>query len=187
MKYRMLCFLMGLSALASAQEIQPFSLGGKWGYVSKEHSIIVPPSLEAAEPYFFGLARARAANSGQWGYLNPKGAWEVACQFADARDFYQSVACVKDSKSGLYYLINKRGQVVEGTAASAPIVFSEGLAPLIGPDRRFKGWLDGQGKRAISLDEDSGGKEVEHFAFREGWPPAQRAASGDMWTRREKW
>lgn len=72
--------------------IAPVSLGGKWGYIGKDGSNVIPYKYEKAGPLVDGLARVRLYN--KWGFIDKTGSLVIPLQYTMAADFSEGLAQV---------------------------------------------------------------------------------------------
>ena len=82
------------------------SLGGKWGYISKNGSSSIPFKYEQCGRFIDGLARVKLY--GRWGFIDKTGITVIPFKYAMAADFSDGLARVSDNgKNGF---IDKTGQ-----------------------------------------------------------------------------
>jgi hypothetical protein len=62
------------------QALFPVQVDGKWGYIDRTGTIVIPPQFGFAGSFSEGLARVLVGNmeTGKWGYIDHTGAyvWE---------------------------------------------------------------------------------------------------------------
>ena len=75
-----------------ADGLAAVSLGGKWGYVGKSGSSVIPFKFEQAGIFVDGLARVKLYD--KWGFIDKNGATVVPFKYAMASDFSDGLAKV---------------------------------------------------------------------------------------------
>lgn len=75
-----------------ADGLAAVSLGGKWGYVGKSGSSVIPFKFEQAGVFVDGLARVKLYD--KWGFIDKNGATVVPFKYAMASDFSDGLAKV---------------------------------------------------------------------------------------------
>lgn len=75
-----------------ADGLAAVSLGGKWGYVGKSGSSVIPFKFEQAGVFVDGLARVKLYD--KWGFIDKNGTTVVPFKYAMASDFSDGLAKV---------------------------------------------------------------------------------------------
>lgn len=86
--------------------VAPVRLGGKYGFIDREGSCVIPYKYEYAGVFSEGLARVRLDD--KYGYIDKNGVVVIPYKYSDAGDFIDGLAAVIfDNKKGY---IDKTGQ-----------------------------------------------------------------------------
>lgn len=92
-----------------ADGLAAVSLGGKWGYVGKSGSSVIPFKFEQAGVFVDGLARVRLYE--KWGFIDKTGSTVIPFKYAMASDFSDGLAKVQFGGNTGY--IDKTGEWFE--------------------------------------------------------------------------
>lgn len=76
----------------AADGILAFEDNGKWGFVSKEGTVLVEPKYDSAKSFSNGLAAV--CEDGLWGFIDPNGVLVIEYQFLGADYFNESGSCM---------------------------------------------------------------------------------------------
>lgn len=88
------------------EDVAPVMLGGKYGYINRDGSCVIPYKYENAGVFSEGLARVSLNN--KYGFINKTGNIVIPFKYSDAGDFIDGLAAVLfDGKKGF---IDKTGQ-----------------------------------------------------------------------------
>lgn len=87
-------------------------VGGKFGYISKNGDMVIPPTFDFSRPFYGGLALARKGR--QKGYINTRGKFLFEPPFEILGDFTGELAVVGENTETTqkFGLINRKGEVV---------------------------------------------------------------------------
>lgn len=154
---------------AANKHLFPFSSGvrgeTKWGYMNGEGKVVIQPQFVAADFFFEGRGRVKAAgkNGVCWGYIDETGKMVIEPQFqeSDPRVWIEdnhenfseglAIATIYNSR-GKQVVIDKNGQIVFSVPEGYSIYnkFSEGLVRVSTKgDRMNWGYMDKIGKIVI--------------------------------------
>ncbi len=135
--------------------LAPFGLNGKFGYLDRKGSVVIPPSYAGYLKFSEGVAgvekigdaKVALANDNKWGYINTGGSYAIKPQFDYAAPFSNGVAGVKVGDK--YGFIDKSGNiVVEPQYKYVYNTFNEGLLALTTLNSKF-GYIDVDGNMVI--------------------------------------
>lgn len=121
----------GLCGIAHAQELArtlyPIKLQGKWGYMDKRGSVIIPAKFQHVGEFSEDLASFY--NEDGNGYLDAHGEIVIPPRFGAVGKFHDGMArvSVPGEESAKECFINRKGEVVKCFTGGD---FSEGLAPV---------------------------------------------------------
>lgn len=102
------CLLLYNTAFAKEKDSILFSIvsDGKWGYIDRNGTEVIPPVFLSAGNFSEGLAPARL--NGNYGYIDASGKFAVAEQYDYANPFNDGLALVY--KNGRPFFINHEGK-----------------------------------------------------------------------------
>ena len=123
----------------------PERIGGKYGYMGTDHTIVIQPEFEAAWNFSDGLARVRL--DGKCGYIDKSGTVVISTQFEMRGDFSEGLAAViladdKGRLKGGY--IDRLGNMAIPPRFDRNFNFHDGLAQVV-IDRKI-GYINKTGK-----------------------------------------
>ncbi len=109
--------------------------GGRWGFVSTDGRLLIPPRFDDVRP--FAQGRAAALEGTRWGYVGRDGEWLIPPRFAEARGFSEDRALARE-EGGPWQLIGPDGKTVA--------LLEAGLSPLSESvpwqtDLMLQGWV----------------------------------------------
>lgn len=120
-------------------------IGKAWGVIDSSGSFVVQPSFQGDKSLRFSQGLAHVGEYGAMFYIDREGN-AVTESFTIARDFKNGFASVMVGTGN--GAIDKTGNLVVPATYSAPVEFSEGLAPVWLAQER-KGYINTQGLVAI--------------------------------------
>lgn len=123
--------------------ITPDALGTRWGFVDQVGNWVVPPELEAAEPFAEGLAAIRQNN--QAGFIDTTGEIAIAPQFDEVKNFAEGLAAARIGQQ--WGFIDPNGNWVIEPQDWLVHSFAEGLARVEQNNRT--GFIDATGAWVI--------------------------------------
>ncbi len=126
-------------------ELCPVIENGKWGYITKNGTMVVKPQFDRAWRHHEGMSSV--VSGGKYGYVDNAGKVVIQPQFDDSLDFYESLAAVKIGSSWGY--IDKTGKIAIQPQFNNANEFSEGLAAVSGKEAGH--YIDTTGKVVINL------------------------------------
>ena len=94
-----------------ADGLAAVSLGGKWGYVGKSGSSVIPFKFEQAGVFVDGLAKVKLYD--KWGFIDKNGSTVIPFKYAMASDFSDGLAKVNFGGETGY--IDKTGEWFDST------------------------------------------------------------------------
>lgn len=106
------------------EALAPVKMGGRWGYILKNGTFLIPAQFDAAGSFFEGLARVKLAEV--WGYIDPIGQQVIPLSFKEAGDLSDDFAAVKIEDKWGY--IDKKGTVTIAPRFEDARSFKEGVA-----------------------------------------------------------
>lgn len=148
-------FHEGLAAVGSDRR-----RGGKWGYIDHAGRLVVKPQYLFADDFSEGLAGVEIdGNVVRFGFIDKAGKLVIQPRFRTRKGtesyvtiatsrFKEGLACVREGE--LYGYINKRGEFVIPPQFDDAQEFSEGLAWVVGSDRKKVGWIDKSGRWVVT-------------------------------------
>jgi hypothetical protein len=81
-----------LTSKTDANARFPIVKNGKWGYMDRNGSLVIPPQFEKAATFSEGLAPVRV--NGKWGYIDVHGMMVIKPQYAAAMQFSEGIGLV---------------------------------------------------------------------------------------------
>jgi hypothetical protein len=126
-------------------------VGGKYGYIDKAGTVIIPVAFDGAGRFRMGLAAVKKQD--KWGYIDKTGRSVIAPAFEDAGEFSNGLAPVLlEEKWGL---INAQGKLVVAPKFDEISDFHDGLARVLFAEKF--GYLDLRGNIVIESKYDYAG------------------------------
>jgi hypothetical protein len=116
---------------------------GKWGYIDKTRTFVIPAQFDEARDFFEGLASVRTGD--KYGYIDKTGTFVIPAQFESASFFKEGLAGVRIDRKWGY--IDKTGTFVIPAKFEYVYEFEEGLACV--ETRGKYGWIDKTGNFVI--------------------------------------
>ena len=129
--------------------LQGVKQNGKWGFIDKKGSFVIPPQFDNAD--FFSEGLAGVEQNGKWGFIDKKGSFVIPPQFDNADFFSEGLASVQ--QNGKWGYIDKTGKYIILANFERGYNFSEGLAS-VQHNGKF-GFIDKTGNFIISADYES--------------------------------
>jgi hypothetical protein len=99
-----------LPAASAPSVLFPVQQHGRWGYIDRAGTLVIPPQFERAWRFSEGLALVEVG--GRFGYINTQGKAVIAPQFDDALYFSDGLAPVQQDST--WFFIDPTGRRVEG-------------------------------------------------------------------------
>lgn len=140
-----------VSAQESASDsLLPILKGGKWGYVDRSGSLVIPPQFDHADRFAGGVALV--SQGSKWGYVDVHGRIVAEPHFDSALGFSEGVAAVE--AHGKWGFLDKADKfVVEPEYVNAGSM-REGLAPVSVNVKALRVWrLMGSGATSTRQEE----------------------------------
>jgi hypothetical protein len=102
--------------------------GGKWGFISREGQLMVPPQFAAAGYFFQGIARVTLKSHGEQkvGFIDTHGKILIKPEFENAGDFREGLAPAQIGRK--WGFINREGRFLIAPQFQGAGEFHEGLA-----------------------------------------------------------
>jgi hypothetical protein len=97
---------------------------GKWGFVDKSGTFVIPCKYDDAWHFSEGLASVKTG--GKWGFIDKSGTFVIPCKYDNARYFKEGLAPVKIG--GKWGFIDKSDTLVISCKYDYADYFSEGFA-----------------------------------------------------------
>ena len=140
------------SSFEGATVLALVEIGGKWGFIDREGTLVINPQFDDARGFSEGLALVNIGRN--WGFIDREGTLVILSQFDDARGFSEGLALVNIDRN--WGFIDREGTLVIDPQFYAAGRFSEGLAPVrIGSRWSGKwGFIDRQGTFVIDPQFD---------------------------------
>ena len=133
----------------SEQDSQKKSGEGRWGYIDKTGTQVIPAQFRSAGPFSDGLALVQRPGERELSYIDHNGKVVLTVSHRYAHNFSEGLAVVVGERGRNGY-INKSGQtVIEPRFYPMAKPFHEGLAA-VEVDRKW-GFINKSGEFAISL------------------------------------
>lgn len=99
-------------------------VGGKWGFIDKNGTLVVQHRFDNTGPMVEGLAPVEIDR--KWGYVDPKGNVIIDAQFDEAEPFSEGLAA--DKKGGKWGHVDKTGRMAIPITYDNAWGFRHGLA-----------------------------------------------------------
>jgi ankyrin repeat protein len=127
-------------------------MNGRYGFVDRSGSWVIPPRFHELGSFSEGLAKAKHSNG--WGYIDKTGKWAIKPQFASAGNFSEGAAVVTNDSDGEEKagFIDKTGRFITPNRFISADWFEEGLAPVTVrlKGEKMKGYIDKRGQFVIN-------------------------------------
>ncbi|HYE95562.1 MAG TPA: WG repeat-containing protein [Rubricoccaceae bacterium] len=138
-------------------------VGGPWGYVDLDGTVVVEPQFEGA--FLFRECLARVVQDGHIGFIDSTGAFVIPPRFEAAGDFSGGLAAFRQGDRWGY--VDRAGVIVIPLRFEAALDFAEGLAVV--QERGLFGYVRPDGALAIPARFTYAGSFRNGLAFvREG-------------------
>lgn len=139
--------LLAMAPQVQAAELLPVCVSGRWGYVDRDGTEVIPFRYHLARPFHMDLAAVLV--EGSWHYIDPTGAQAFVGTFARAHDFIEGRAAVAlDSDQVRWGFLDREGAWVGGEAQWTEVGdYSEGMAAVF--DGKAGGYLNLAGELVI--------------------------------------
>ena len=141
-------------------------MDGKWGYMNKQGTIIIPCRYDSAGSFNEGLATVKQNN--KWGFIYQDGDTLTSCRFDYAYNFHNGIAIIK--MNGKYGYIDKTGLILIPCQFDMAYTFKDSVAIIRNGDQF--GFINKAGRLVIPAEYD------DAFDFHEGLAAVQR---GGLW------
>jgi WG containing repeat len=123
---------------------------GKWGYVGRDGSVIIPFQFQGPRAQVFTNGRAGVSIGGRWGFIDAGGNWVVMPQYEDVRRFNEGFAPVRHSEK--WGVIDAAGRIRTTPRFDELGEFDQGMAAASSAGRA--GFVSPEGEWVIEPNFD---------------------------------